>query len=49
MSKVLLVLARNDQARALTDPLDLAALAEDALEGRPADGITMTRELTKPW
>ena len=30
----LLVLARNDQARALTDPLDLAAVAEDALEGR---------------
>jgi signal transduction histidine kinase len=37
---VLLVLARNDQARALTDPLDLAAVAEDALEGRTADGIT---------
>ena len=29
---VLLVLARNNQARALTDPLDLAAVAEDALE-----------------
>jgi signal transduction histidine kinase len=38
--EVLLVLARNDQARALTDPLDLAAVAEDALEGRTADGIT---------
>jgi signal transduction histidine kinase len=38
--EVLLVLARNDQARALTDPLDLAAVAEDALEGRAADGIT---------
>jgi signal transduction histidine kinase len=37
---VLLVLARNDQARALTDPLDLAIVAEDALEGRPANGIT---------
>ena len=37
---VLLVLARNDQARALTDPLDLAVVAEDALEGRPANGIT---------
>jgi signal transduction histidine kinase len=38
--EALLVLARNDQARALTDPLDLAAIAEDALEGRTADGIT---------
>jgi signal transduction histidine kinase len=40
--EVLLVLARNDQARALTDPLDLAAVAEDALEGRTAGGITTT-------
>ncbi len=40
--EVLLVLARNDQARALTDPLDLAAVTEDALEGRTADGITTT-------
>jgi signal transduction histidine kinase len=38
--EVLLVLARNDQARALTDPVDLAAVAEDALEGRTANGIT---------
>ena len=38
--EVLLILARNDQARALTDPLDLAAVAEDALEGRTANGIT---------
>ena len=38
--EALLVLARNDQARALTDPLDLAAVAEDALEGRTANGIT---------
>jgi signal transduction histidine kinase len=37
---VLLVLARNEQARVLTDPLDLAAVAEDALEGRTADGLT---------
>jgi signal transduction histidine kinase len=38
---VLLVLARNDQARARADPLDLAAIAEDALEGRTAsNGIT---------
>jgi signal transduction histidine kinase len=40
--EALLVLARNDQARALTDPLDLAAVAEDALEGRTASGITTT-------
>jgi signal transduction histidine kinase len=43
--EVLLVLARNDQARALTDPLDLAAVTEDALEGRTADGITTTAAL----
>jgi signal transduction histidine kinase len=43
--EVLLVLARNDQARALTDPLDLAAVAEDALEGRTAHGITTTTTL----
>ena len=43
--EVLLVLARNDQARALTDQLDLAAVAEDALEGRGADGITTTTAL----
>ena len=43
--EVLLVLARNDQARALTDPLDLAAVTEDALEGRTADGITTTATL----
>jgi len=42
---VLLVLARNDQARALTDPLDLATVAEDALEGRAANGITTTATL----
>ncbi|MGH2896269.1 MAG: ATP-binding protein [Solirubrobacteraceae bacterium] len=38
--EVLLILARNDHARILTDPLDLAAVAEDALEGRRANGIT---------
>jgi signal transduction histidine kinase len=43
--EVLLVLARNDQARALTDPLDLAAVAEDALEGRTADGVTTVTTL----
>jgi signal transduction histidine kinase len=43
--EVLLILARNDQARALTDPLDLAAVAEDALEGRAAGDITTTATL----
>jgi signal transduction histidine kinase len=43
--EVLLVLARNDHARVLTDPLDLAAVAEDALEGRTANGITTTTTL----
>ncbi len=43
--EALLVLARNEQARALTDSLDLAAVAEDALEGRAADGITTTATL----
>jgi signal transduction histidine kinase len=43
--EVLLVLAGNDQQRALTDPLDLAAVAEDALEGRAAKGITTTTTL----
>jgi signal transduction histidine kinase len=43
--EVLLVLARNDQARVLADPLDLAAIAEDALEGRTADGIRTTTTL----
>ena len=43
--EALLVLARNDQARTLTDPLDLAAVAEDALEGRTSDGITMITTL----
>jgi signal transduction histidine kinase len=38
--EALLILARNDQARALTEPLDLAAVAEDALDGRTTDGIT---------
>src|ERR1700745_79694 len=43
--EVLLVLARNEQVRALTEPLDLAAVAEDALEGRSAKGITTTSTL----
>jgi signal transduction histidine kinase len=41
----LLILARTDHARALTDPLDLAAVAEDALEGRTASGITIATTL----
>jgi signal transduction histidine kinase len=45
--EALLVLARNDQARALTDPLDLAVVAEDALEGRTASGITTTTTLSQ--
>ncbi len=43
--EALLVLARNDQARALTDPLDLGAIAEDALEGRSANDLTTTTGL----
>jgi signal transduction histidine kinase len=43
--EALLVLARNDRPRALTDPLDLAAVAEDTLEGRTASGITTTTTL----
>jgi len=43
--EALLVLAHNDQARTLTDPLDLATVAEDALDGRTADGITVTSRL----
>jgi signal transduction histidine kinase len=43
--EALLVLARNDQARALTDPLDLAAVAEDALEGRSVHDLTTTTML----
>jgi signal transduction histidine kinase len=40
--EVLLILARSDQARVLSDALDLAVIAEDALEGRTANGITTT-------
>ena len=38
--EVLLILARNEQARLLTEPLDLATIAEDVLEGGIANGIT---------
>jgi signal transduction histidine kinase len=43
--EALLVLARNDQTRTLTEPLDLATVTEDALEGRTANGITRTTTL----
>ena len=43
----LLVLARNEQARVLNDPLDLATIAEDALEGRTATGVTMISTLNE--
>jgi signal transduction histidine kinase len=43
--EALLVLARNDQTRTLTDPLNLATVAEDALEGRTANDITTTTTL----
>ncbi len=43
--EVLLILARNDHARVLSDPLDLAAVAEDALEGRGANGVTTITKL----
>jgi signal transduction histidine kinase len=45
--EALLVLARNEQARVLTDPLDLAAVAEDALEGRAASDITTITSLSE--
>jgi signal transduction histidine kinase len=41
----LLVLARNEQARALTEPLDLCAVVEDALDGRSADSVMITSTL----
>jgi signal transduction histidine kinase len=40
--EALLILARNDQPRALTDPLDLATITEDALDGRAQDDTTIT-------
>ncbi|HWE58112.1 MAG TPA: ATP-binding protein [Solirubrobacteraceae bacterium] len=40
--EVLLILARGEQARAFREPLDLAAVVEDALDGRTANGITST-------
>jgi signal transduction histidine kinase len=38
--EALLVLARTEQTRTLTDPLDLATVTEDALDGRAAESIT---------
>jgi signal transduction histidine kinase len=38
--EALLVLAHTNQTRTLTDALDLAAIAEDALEGRTAHDVT---------
>jgi signal transduction histidine kinase len=43
----LLTLARNEQARAVSDPLDLATIAEDALDTRQADGITTLSTLNQ--
>jgi signal transduction histidine kinase len=43
--EALLILARNDQGRLFTDPLDLATVAEDALDGWTADGVTVTTAL----
>jgi signal transduction histidine kinase len=40
--EALLILARNDQPRALTDSLDLATITEDALDGRAPDDTTIT-------
>jgi signal transduction histidine kinase len=37
--EALLVLARNDQQRVLADPLDLAVVAEDAIEGRSGNSF----------
>jgi signal transduction histidine kinase len=41
----LLVLARTSQALSRADPLDLAAIVEDALDSRAANGITTTAAL----
>ncbi|HEU5387194.1 MAG TPA: ATP-binding protein [Streptosporangiaceae bacterium] len=43
--EALLVLARNDQTPSRTDPLDLAVIAEDALEERTSSGVTTTATL----
>jgi signal transduction histidine kinase len=43
--EALLVLARNEQTRVVDDSLDLADVAEDAIEGRAATGLTMISTL----
>jgi signal transduction histidine kinase len=43
--EALLILARNEQARAITTPLDLATIAEDALDGRADTDLTRTTSL----
>jgi signal transduction histidine kinase len=43
--EALLILARNDHPRALTEPLDLATITEDALEGRASNDTTITATL----
>jgi signal transduction histidine kinase len=40
MIDALLTLARNEQTRGIHDPLDLATIAEDALDARPAADVT---------
>jgi signal transduction histidine kinase len=43
--EALLTLARNEQARHASDPLDLAAIAEDALDGRTPGDLTVLTTL----
>lgn len=43
--EALLVLARNEQARSLTDLVDLAAVVEDALEERAGSALTVITTL----
>jgi signal transduction histidine kinase len=45
--EALLVLARNDQPSAITEPLDLATITEDALDGRASDGTSITVTLAE--
>jgi signal transduction histidine kinase len=43
----LLTLARTEQSRGELEPVDLAAVAEDALDGRTADGLTTLTSLNQ--
>jgi signal transduction histidine kinase len=45
--EALLVLARNEQARSLTELVDLAAVTEDALEGRVGSDLTVVTNLAE--